>query len=68
MLGPFLQGGAATPGALRSAYAAYGPDGEPPFTSYNYRRQWTIDYIFHSRAVPCVHVPRAGGGVCSRVV
>ncbi|KNC56074.1 uncharacterized protein AMSG_02086 [Thecamonas trahens ATCC 50062] len=38
---------------LVSAYAQYpgvGGAGEPPFTTYNYKRSWTIDYIFHTPA------------------
>jgi hypothetical protein len=54
---------------LKSAYGHYSAAGEPPFTSFNYRRQWTIDYIFHSANAwfldfLCVHLslPLTGAG------
>ncbi len=40
-------------GGLASAFGGPAGTDEPCFTSYNYRRQWTIDYIFHSRHIPC---------------
>lgn len=36
---------------LASAYGGPNGETEPPFTSFNYRRKWTIDYIFYNPAL-----------------
>lgn len=45
---------------LKSAYSAYpgGPAGDAPYTSWNFRRAHTLDYIFHDSALRTTQLAR----------
>ena len=36
---------------IRCLPSLFGLQGEPEFTTFNFKRQWTIDYIFHTSSL-----------------